>query len=110
MISSVLQSLISQFTESVSLFSLFVLVSVSLFVLVPLQIENHDSCVYDFLEFRDGHDEDSRVIGKHCGYKIPQGVKSTGNKLWVRFKSDGSVQKPGFAAKFLKGVLTESTR
>ncbi|XP_067928524.1 bone morphogenetic protein 1-like [Watersipora subatra] len=66
------------------------------------EIENHDSCVYDFLEFRDGYDDEARVIGKHCGYKIPQGIKSTSNILWVRFKSDGSVQKPGFAAKFLK--------
>jgi len=60
--------------------------------------------VYDFLEFRDGHDENSRLIGKYCGYKIPQGVKSTSNKLWIRFKSDGSVQKAGFAAMFLKGT------
>ena len=73
------------------------------------QIENHDSCVYDFLEFRDGADDESRVIGKHCGYKIPQGIKSTGNILWVRFKSDGSVQKPGFAAKFLKGLYKDMT-
>lgn len=73
------------------------------------QIENHDSCVYDFLEFRDGHDEDSPLIGKYCGYKIPQGVKSSSNKLWIRFKSDGSVQKAGFAARFLKGKYYSSS-
>lgn len=61
--------------------------------------------MYDFLEFRDGHDDNARLIGKYCGYKIPQGIKSTTNELQIRFKSDGSVQKAGFSARFLKGKL-----
>ena len=59
--------------------------------------------MYDYLEVRDGHEETSLLIGKYCGYKIPEDIKSTGNKLYVKFVSDGSVQKAGFAATFVKG-------
>lgn len=66
------------------------------------EIENHDSCVYDYVEVRDGHNADSPLIGIYCGYKIPPDIKSTGNKLLVKFVSDGSVQKTGFSATFMK--------
>ena len=72
-------------------------------VLLPLQVENHDNCVYDYLEVRDGHDDDSPLIGKYCGYKVPEDIRSSSNKLYVKFVSDGSVQKAGFAATFIKG-------
>ena len=36
---------------------------------------------------------------------IPEDIKSTGNQLWIKFTSDGSVQKAGFAASFMKGKL-----
>lgn len=68
------------------------------------EIENHDNCVYDYVEVRDGHNADSPLIGVYCGYKIPPDIKSTGNKLLVKFVSDGSVQKAGFSATFMKGT------
>lgn len=66
------------------------------------EIENHDNCVYDYLEIRDGHNPDDPLVGKFCGYKVPEDIKSTGNKLLVKFVSDGSVQKAGMAASFIK--------
>ncbi|XP_015432107.1 PREDICTED: tolloid-like protein 2 [Dufourea novaeangliae] len=66
------------------------------------EIENHDNCVYDYVEVRDGHNPDSPLIGVYCGYKIPPDIKSTGNKLLVKFVSDVSVQKAGFSATFMK--------
>ncbi|CAH1793785.1 unnamed protein product [Owenia fusiformis] len=69
---------------------------------VSFEIENHDNCVYDYLEVRDGHEKTSPLIGKYCGYKVPEDLKSTSNKLYVKFVSDGSVQKAGFAARFIK--------
>nr|XP_012228893.1 PREDICTED: bone morphogenetic protein 1-like [Linepithema humile] len=66
------------------------------------EIENHDNCVYDYVEVRDGHNDDSPLIGVYCGYKVPPDIKSTGNKLLVKFVSDGSVQKAGFSATFMK--------
>ncbi|KAL5017782.1 hypothetical protein ScPMuIL_003504 [Solemya velum] len=66
------------------------------------EIENHDNCVYDYLEVRDGHELTSPLIGRFCGYKIPEDIKSSTNRLFVKFVSDGSVQKAGFAASFVK--------
>lgn len=66
------------------------------------EIESHDDCVYDYLEIRDGPDPTSKELGRFCGYKIPEDVKSSGNTLYVKFVSDGSVQKLGFAASFVK--------
>ncbi|XP_035902847.1 tolloid-like protein 1 isoform X1 [Anopheles stephensi] len=68
------------------------------------EVENHDNCVYDYVEVRDGGTADSRLIGVFCGYKIPPDMKSTSNKLFVKFVSDGSVQKAGFSATFMKEV------
>uniref|UniRef100_A0A6E8VGY0 Metalloendopeptidase n=1 Tax=Anopheles coluzzii TaxID=1518534 RepID=A0A6E8VGY0_ANOCL len=68
------------------------------------EVENHDNCVYDYVEVRDGGSADSRLIGVFCGYKIPPDMKSTSNKLFVKFVSDGSVQKAGFSATFMKEV------
>lgn len=66
------------------------------------EVEKHDNCFYDYVEILDGHDVDSPVIGKYCGYKLPPDVHSTGNKLLIKFISDGSVQKAGFSAAYMK--------
>lgn len=39
------------------------------------EVENHDSCVYDYVEIRDGYDASSRLIGIFCGYKIPPDIR-----------------------------------
>jgi len=67
------------------------------------QVENHDNCVYDYVEIRDGIDAGSPLLGKYCGYRIPDDVRSSTNQLYVKFVSDGSVQKEGFAATFIEG-------
>ncbi|KAG2462370.1 TLL2 protein, partial [Polypterus senegalus] len=68
------------------------------------EIERHDNCAYDFLEIRDGVHDDSPLIGHYCGYEKPDDVKSTSNQLWMKFVSDGSINKAGFAANFFKEV------
>uniref|UniRef100_UPI00358F3720 tolloid-like protein 2 isoform X2 n=1 Tax=Myxine glutinosa TaxID=7769 RepID=UPI00358F3720 len=68
------------------------------------EIERHDNCAYDYLEVRDGDNESSRLIGKFCGYDKPNDIKSSSNKLWMKFVSDSSVNKAGFAATFFKEV------
>jgi len=72
---------------------------------VTFDVENHDSCTYDYVEILDGHAPNSTSIGLFCGHKLPPDVHSTGNKMRVKFVSDGSVQKPGFSANYLKGKL-----
>lgn len=73
----------------------------------PLQIERHDSCAYDYLEVRDGNSENSPLLGRFCGYDKPDDIKSSSNQLWMKFVSDGSVNKAGFAANFFKGVYLQ---
>lgn len=68
------------------------------------QIERHDSCAYDYLEIRDGSSDSSSLIGRYCGYDKPDDIKSTSNKLWMKFVSDGSINKAGFAVNFFKGL------
>lgn len=68
------------------------------------EIERHDSCAYDYLEVRDGSAEDSPLIGRYCGYDKPDDIKSSSNKLWMKFVSDGSINKAGFSANFFKEV------
>ena len=74
---------------------------------LTVKVENHDHCVYDFVEVRDGHEDNSRLLGKYCGHRMPDDVKSTTNKMYVKFVSDASVQKGGFAAVFVKGRCTQ---
>ena len=75
-------------------------------ILTPhaIQIERHETCIYDYVEVRDGHDETSPLIGRYCGYFLPDDIKSTGNRMMVKFVSDGSVNKGGFSADFFKGI------
>nr|XP_030871259.2 tolloid-like protein 2 [Gorilla gorilla gorilla] len=68
------------------------------------EIERHDSCAYDYLEVRDGPTEESALMGHFCGYEKPEDVKSSSNRLWMKFVSDGSINKAGFAANFFKEV------
>ncbi|XP_078095368.1 bone morphogenetic protein 1-like [Mustelus asterias] len=68
------------------------------------EIERHDSCAYDYLEVRDGSTDESPLIGRYCGYDKPDDIKSSSNKLWMKFVSDGSINKAGFSANFFKEV------
>ncbi|KAM6986877.1 bone morphogenetic protein 1-like isoform 2-T2 [Aplochiton taeniatus] len=68
------------------------------------EIEWHDSCAYDYLEVRDGSSESSPLLGRFCGYDKPDDIMSHSNHLWMKFVSDGSVNKAGFAANFFKEV------
>ncbi|XP_034566354.1 bone morphogenetic protein 1-like isoform X2 [Notolabrus celidotus] len=65
-------------------------------------IERHDTCAYDYVEVRDGSSESSPLLGRFCGYDKPDDIKSSSNQLWLKFVSDGSVNKAGFAANFFK--------
>eukprot|EP00064_Thunnus_orientalis_P008995 superscaffoldBa00001110_g9018 len=66
------------------------------------ETERHDSCAYDYVEVRDGSSESSPLLGRFCGYDKPDDMKSSSNQLWLKFVSDGSVNKAGFAANFFK--------
>ncbi|KAG1661332.1 Cubilin [Nymphon striatum] len=61
---------------------------------------------------RDGANENSRSLGRHCGNTIPSPVHSNGNTLWVRFRADDSIIGNGFKANYITkcgGVYQDST-
>ena len=52
---------------------------------------------WDWLEVRDGGNENAPLIGSRlCGSSLPGVITSTGNELFVRFHSDGSVVSTGY--------------
>lgn len=69
------------------------------------QLERHDRCTYDYVEVRDGSSESDLLLGRFCGSQNPQDIKSSSNQLWMKFVSDGSVHRGGFAANFFKGTF-----
>lgn len=67
------------------------------------ELENHDNCIYDYVEIRDGNRSDSKLIGVFCD-KQPTNVKSNSNQMYVKFVSDSTVQKAGFSALLMQEV------
>ena len=55
---------------------------------------------YDYLKVYDGETTSSPLIGKYHGSVFPPPATSNSSKLYLWFKSDGSVQKAGFSAQF----------
>jgi len=50
------------------------------------------SCSYDYVEIL----EDGKSLGKFCGTDGPNGVRTSGNSATVNFKTDSSINRPGF--------------
>ena len=67
-------------------------------------LQNHPSCSDDWLEIRDGSTSDADLIGsKLCGNQVPGTIVSSGNTLYIGFRSDGSVTSSGFQLEIKVG-------
>lgn len=53
---------------------------------------------WDYMEVRDGNGPYSPLMGHFCGSTVPQTLTSSTNFLWVKFYSDSTTEKRGFAA------------
>ena len=60
-----------------------------------------NACDYDFLELRDGPFGYSPLLGRFCGKSPPAILDTSGRFLWIRFKSDESIEYSGFKIQFL---------
>ena len=47
--------------------------------IAPFEIENHNTCEWDYLEIRDGVNDRARRLLRACGDVTPGSVTSTGN-------------------------------
>jgi hypothetical protein len=63
-------------------------------------VEYSNNCTYDYLEVRDGGHGYDRLIGQFCGKIFPDIIGSTSRYLWLRFKSDDTIEGAGFAAVY----------
>ena len=52
---------------------------------------------YDFVTVYDGTNANATQLGRFSGTSRPSAVTSTGNALFVRFTSDGSVNAAGWS-------------
>ncbi|KAJ3646069.1 hypothetical protein Zmor_023680 [Zophobas morio] len=66
------------------------------------EMENHGGCLYDYVEIRDGFSTDSKLLGLYCGHTLPPNIISTTENLLLKFVSDASIHKGGFAATVFK--------
>nr|XP_026695897.1 cubilin-like [Ciona intestinalis] len=71
-----------------------------LFIITNMDIEDHEECSWDYLELRDGSDENSLLVGRFCGQTTPPPFTSTTNDLWMKFRSDEAQGGSGFRATY----------
>lgn len=69
-----------------------------------LDVEAQQECTYDHLEIFDGKDAKAPALGRFCGAKEPEPIVSSGNKMFLKFVSDNSIQKKGFEATHTTGT------
>lgn len=53
-------------------------------------------------QVRDGPDETADTLGRFCD-EVPATISSTGNQMWIKFKSDVSIRGNGFRATYTTG-------
>ncbi|XP_041978307.1 neuropilin and tolloid-like protein 1 [Aricia agestis] len=59
-------------------------------------IEYHPDCEYDFLEIRDGEKGYANILDKVCGEAFPRQITTSGPYVWMKFKSDDTIEYEGF--------------
>ncbi|XP_008147050.2 cubilin [Eptesicus fuscus] len=63
-------------------------------------IEVTPNCTSNYLELRDGADSNAPIISKFCGTSLPRSQLSSGEVIYLRFRSDNSSTHVGFKAKY----------
>nr|XP_023417709.1 cubilin [Cavia porcellus] len=62
-------------------------------------IRETSNCLSSYIELRDGGDSQAPVLSKFCGMSLPSSQLSSGELLYLRFRSDSST-RAGFKAKY----------
>lgn len=64
------------------------------------RMRTSEYCSCDYVEVRDGASSTAGLLGTFCGTNNTDALYSSGQQLWVRFKSDDAVADSGFVAQF----------
>ncbi|VDL92256.1 unnamed protein product [Schistocephalus solidus] len=78
-------------------------------ITVPVGFFSGNTCQFDYVKVYDGIINNSPMLKKLCGAKLPTPILSTGNTMGVLFVSNDRIQKIGFSAKYQKGKLLQVT-
>ncbi|KAG7161827.1 Cubilin-like 2 [Homarus americanus] len=69
---------------------------------IDMDMETSPGCYYDFIEVRDGSSPLSHLLGRYCSLNLGViSLNSSGNSLWLRFRSDYSSSGRGFKATYM---------
>lgn len=66
-------------------------------------VEHERNCGYDYVEIYDGSNSTSPKLGKICGSEsqvFPRLFMSSGNRMFIQFRTDLTNQKKGFVAEY----------
>ncbi|CAH8861085.1 unnamed protein product [Trichobilharzia szidati] len=78
------------------------------------ELEPESHCTTDFLEIRDGAFGFTTLLGRFCSKQVPDlgaGLISSGQYMWLRFRSDSTIAHRGFQAvyRFIQAGSRKST-
>lgn len=75
-----------------------------------VDIECSSDCLKDFLKIHDGRSAKDAILGTYCGKSQPAVVTSSGQHLYLYFRSDGSKESRGFSLFWrAKDIVTTTT-
>ncbi|WP_411026436.1 CUB domain-containing protein, partial [Salmonella sp. s54395] len=63
-------------------------------------VEDHSTCLYDYVGVYDGTDDTATELAKLCGTTIPTPVSSTGPDMFIKFHTDSSISSIGVHATY----------
>ncbi|XP_061178089.1 cubilin-like [Saccostrea echinata] len=67
-----------------------------MFTFAVMALEHHDNCSYDYVEIRDGLDENAPLLRKYCSTSSPVPITTTNPYAHIKFHSDASLSDRGF--------------
>ncbi|KAJ7379470.1 Bone morphogenetic protein 1 [Desmophyllum pertusum] len=73
-------------------------------------VESEKLCGYDYVIVRDGNNSTAPLLGRVCGQGSPGSARefvSTGNRMWIQFRTDLTTNKKGFIAEYSRSRKTE---
>ena len=75
--------------------------------LKEFDVEMEKNCVYDYVIVRSGNNSTAPVLGRVCGKGTPVEFVSTGDRMWIEFRTDLTTNKKGFIAEYWSSFKTD---
>ncbi|KAM8933535.1 tumor necrosis factor-inducible gene 6 protein [Pelodytes ibericus] len=67
---------------------------------LDMDIEEDTDCLSDYFEIYDSYDDVYGLVGRYCGFELPDDIVSTGNVMTLKFMTDGSIAGTGFQIRY----------